>query len=84
MKTFSIWSAYQKHEPIPAFSIEKVAFNAYLALVLVTLEQRHLEKSWTLLENLPEFLESLASQEALCNFFSKIRKSEAKMASLYR
>ena len=81
MSNYFIWSKLQ--EDISFSQAQKIALNAYVTMIMVTLKQRHFEKTWSFLSNFKAFLESLSSSNTIQQGFDKVHQSEEKMVWLY-
>ncbi|KAI9258749.1 RAVE protein 1 C terminal-domain-containing protein [Phascolomyces articulosus] len=80
MLTYFVWSKLQ--QDISFSQAQKIALNAYVTMIMVTLKQRHFEKTWSFLSNFKNFLESLSSAETIQQGFEKVHQNEEKMVDI--
>ncbi|KAI9492527.1 RAVE protein 1 C terminal-domain-containing protein [Zychaea mexicana] len=80
MSTYSIWSNLQ--QDISFAQAQKIALNAYVTMIMVTLKQRHFEKTWSFLSNFKNFLESLSAADTIQQGLNKIHQNEEKMVDM--
>lgn len=64
--------------------ISKTCLAAYVCLILVTTQQRHFERTWTLLYHFSDFMDHIYDAEhmAVASLFEEITKSEEKLVNL--
>ncbi|ORY97295.1 RAVE protein 1 C terminal-domain-containing protein, partial [Syncephalastrum racemosum] len=78
--TFGLWSHMQSKTDRPFLETQKVILGTFLSLLTVTLRQRHLEKSWTLLIHLKGLLDGLSTREQIQQTLERLEQGESKMA----
>jgi hypothetical protein len=63
--------------------ILKTCLAAYVCLVLVTTQQRHFERTWTLLYHFSDFMDHIYNADlmAIASLFEDILESEEKLVS---
>lgn len=64
----------------PFLESQRIILGTFLSLVTVTLRQRQLEKSWTLLVHLKGFLDGLSTRENIRHVLERLDQGESKMA----
>ncbi|KAG0172011.1 regulator of (H+)-ATPase in vacuolar membrane [Apophysomyces sp. BC1021] len=85
ISTFPIWSSLrEQYSSATEFKLatQKIALNAYICLIMVTLRQRHFEKAWSLLSHFKTFMTSLKSNTEIADVFLKLQSNDTRMIEM--